>query len=282
MKPAKLLLYILIFAAVIAGTIAWQIRQTSSDSASIEQTPPGTPDSRQPGQRTAGRGDESQTPAVLGDVWQFDQAEAETAGADPERAEGEEGYDGEIELDEFQVYQALANVRLDDDGNLLLDPEALIALELYFSELAPELSVTELARLQEIIRDALPGALGQDTAEVVGNYYNYRVAEVDLIQTYGEPETIEGARERFDHIVALREQTLGSDVAQRLFELEQIQAYYMMDSMALQFDTSLTDEEREERQQELYERLPPELRQELEPEGDGADEGALASDSDED
>ncbi len=275
MNASRLLLYILIFAAAVAGTLAWQLWQSRGDGQPGPQTSEQAIARGEPGQKAAST-DEVRPPASLGDVWQFDQPASERSSADAELTQQDPDFDGGIEIDEFEVYQALAHVRLDDDGNLLLDAEALSALEQYFSALAPELSVTELARLQEIVRDALPGALGEDTAEVIGNYYNYRVAEVDLMQTHGEPDSIEEARERFDNIVALREQTLGSDVAHRLFEFEQIQAYYMFDSMALQFDTSLTEEERDARQQELYDALPPELRQEEEAdeqavEGEGED-----------
>ncbi len=267
-KPTKSIAYVILFLAVVAGTLYLLQQRSASDqleAARAQQNSRATPTP------AAARGEmpsHGSGPArTLAEAWDLE------AGSQAGNIVGEAGAEERplaTDIDEEHpfylatVYEALGHVRLDEDGALILDADALGALNSYFNEMATELTVTEISQLQAIIRASLPDATGIETAEIIGNYYNYLLAEQEFMQNAGEVEDMATIRSNYDQLVSLRKNTMGEDVATRLFRLEQAFAYYTMDVMSLMQDPDLSDEERIRLQAELYENLPPELKEEEE------------------
>lgn len=67
-------------------------------------------------------------------------------------------------------------------------------------------------------------------------------------------------QQRLDALVALRRQWLGVDVADSFFGIEEAHQSYTLAQRELQADSAISADEREQREQALFEQLPPELR----------------------
>ncbi|MCW8195790.1 hypothetical protein F6455_13430 [Proteobacteria bacterium 005FR1] len=153
------------------------------------------------------------------------------------------------------IYDALQDVRLDEQGNVVVDDEALKALDetLKFSGL--DLSPAALNELQELIRIGLPGSAGVQTADIVGNYYRFLQAEKEFNELYRSPGMNVDLEAGYEELVALRELYLGADVASELFEKQDRDGRYMLQSMLLERDESLSAEEKQARQEQLSSRF---------------------------
>lgn len=184
---------------------------------------------------------------TVGTEWQWDNF-AQQADANREHAEQQSA---PVPFDVPFIYEALQDVRLDEQGNVVTDDEALKALDetLKFSDL--DLSPAALEELQELIRIGLPGSAGEQTAEVVGNYYRFLQAEREFNELYRSPGMDADVEAGYEELVALRELYLGADVASKLFEKQDRDARYMLESMLLARDDSLSPEEKQTRQAQL-------------------------------
>jgi len=161
------------------------------------------------------------------------------------------------------IYQSLHAVRLDDEGDVILDHEALSALNKVFSYQNLNFNNEQLETLQAIIKKGLPGEAGEQTADIVGNYYQFLDAEQEfntLYETRSNPEdakdlTIEDFQTQFEELQALRSLYMGDETAEKLFTVSDANAAYMFESKALEDDMSLSDEEKSTRQKEAVKRL---------------------------
>lgn len=152
------------------------------------------------------------------------------------------------------VFDALQAVKLDKDGNLILDHDALLSLDEALERIHNKLDAESLRLLQELIRESLPGKAGEQTAQIVGQYYDYLQAK-DEFSRINEGLSEEGREESVQTIVddqtlyaelqALREVHLGSENTASLFRVTDANATYMFESMKLGMDPSLGEQERE-------------------------------------
>lgn len=158
--------------------------------------------------------------------------------------------DSSAPFDVTVIYEALQLVRVDENGDVVLDDTALKALDetLNYSDLA--LSAAELEELQELIRIGLPGKAGEQTARVVGDYYRFLDAKEEFEAVY-EVQDDRHYDSEYEELVSLRELYLGREVAQQLFAEQDKDARYMLAAMQLEADDSLTPEERSRQQREL-------------------------------
>lgn len=184
---------------------------------------------------------------TVGTEWQWDNFSDE-AEANGEHAEQQSA---SVPFDVPFIYEALQDVRLDAQGNVVVDDEALKALDetLKFSNL--DLNPAALEELQELIRIGLPGSAGEQTAKIVGNYYRFLQAEKEFNELYRNPGMDGDLQAGYEELVALRELYLGADVASKLFEKQDRDARYMLESMLLARDDSLSPEEKQARQEQL-------------------------------
>jgi hypothetical protein len=161
------------------------------------------------------------------------------------------------------LYDALQNVRIDENGDVILDNQALEALNSTLQYGEVELSDRNLANLQELIKIGVPGKAGEQTADIVVDYYRYLGAEDEFNAMYEQPSaaadmSTDAYAQQYEELKALRAMYLGQDVAEQLFETADASARYMFEAQKLEADASLTDDEKAERLQTLNDRLTDE------------------------
>ncbi len=160
------------------------------------------------------------------------------------------------------VYEALHRVRLDSQGNVILDHETLIVLNDTLDDSRLQLNEVALSELQLIIRQGLPGEVGEDVAKIVGDYYQFLGASKEFYAIYEQDSTIsqenqlttEQHQETYRELMALRELYLGTDVANKLFSTYDANANYMFDMAKLEQNIELTDQEKQLIRTEITER----------------------------
>jgi len=159
---------------------------------------------------------------------------------------------------EASVYEALQGVKLDENGDIILDDDALIALNNALDHSEVKLDAESLQVLQDLIRKGLPGNAGEQTARIVSDFYQYLGAKNEfnaLYETNREAdETIENYETEYNELLALRELYLSAEVADQLFSASNANARYMFDSMKLEADTSLSEEEKKQQQAKIVQR----------------------------
>lgn len=160
------------------------------------------------------------------------------------------------------IYTALQAVKFDESGNIILDHDALISLDEALERIHNQLDSDSLALLQTIIRQALPGVSGAQTAQIVGDYYFYLEAKEEfskmdqvLSEDYVEPtlDTLQNDQATYAELQALREAHLGSEATASLFRVSDANAQFMFETMKLGLDSSLTSEQIQQKSQQIQE-----------------------------
>jgi len=156
------------------------------------------------------------------------------------------------------VYKALHAVKLNDNGDIILDDEALNALNTALDHSELKLDAEALAALQNIIRKGLPGNAGEQTAQIVADYYQYLGAKKEfnsLYETYNSSDqNITRYEDQYNELLALREQYLGAEAASQLFATANANSRYMFEIMKLEENASLSAEEKEQERALIIER----------------------------
>ena len=160
------------------------------------------------------------------------------------------------------VYQALQEVKITKDGDIVLDHTTLISLDEALERIYKRLDSNSLAILQQLITDALPGTSGQQTAKLVADYYHFLLAKHEFSRMYeplvaheGAPtvESIASQQSLYQELQGLREVHLGDEVATSLFQASDADANFMFENMKLDADVNLTPEQRQIRRKEIQE-----------------------------
>lgn len=156
------------------------------------------------------------------------------------------------------VYKALHAVKLDDNGNIILDDDALNALNAALDDEDASLDNDDLETLKALIEEGLPGSAGEQLAQIVADYYQYLGARNEFNSLYAsdqsEGQNIEHYEAQYKELSALREVYLGSEVASKLFSTFNANSQYMFDSMKLDANTKLSKEEKKHKQAQIIER----------------------------
>lgn len=158
------------------------------------------------------------------------------------------------------VFDALHAVKLDIDGNVILDHDALVSLDETLERIHNRLDEDSVEALVDLIQQSLPGQAGLQLGELVENYYYYleakeifsRMNEDLLVKRDVDPlVSIEQDQGLYAELQALREVHLGSDVTAELFRVSDANALYMFESMKLEADLNLTSQEREQKRKDI-------------------------------
>jgi hypothetical protein len=160
------------------------------------------------------------------------------------------------------VFNALKSVKLDNNAELIIDNDALKALNQTFEKLAVILDPDHLLELQDIIKQGLPGPAGEQVAQITADFYNYLGAQTEFETLYevenklasDQDNTLEQQAAQYDELLALQELYLGQDVANKLFAASNANARYMFDSFAIDNNETLTDEEKKQQHAENIQR----------------------------
>lgn len=162
------------------------------------------------------------------------------------------------------VHDALHAVKLDENGDIILDHDALISLDETLERIYNKLDGESLAILRDLITDALPGKAGAQTAKLVEDYQQFLQAKEAFSLANENPAyssreqtvaTIENDRLLYSELQQLREVHLGSDVAKNLFNVSDANAEFMFDSLKLEADQSISADERAAKHKEIQDRL---------------------------
>ena len=162
------------------------------------------------------------------------------------------------------VHDALQVVKIDENGDIILDHDALLSLDEALERIYNKLDGDSLKQLRELIEQALPGSAGQQTANLVEDYNAFLKAKDQFSKTHeGSPPpydqqsiaSISNDEALYGELKALRQVYLGDDVAKKLFAVSDATSQFMFDSMKLEFDDTLTPEEKDQRRIEHQQRL---------------------------
>jgi hypothetical protein len=198
---------------------------------------------------------------TIASVWQW---EVETVNANNDQettaTSGEQVNDmsSQLPFTQESVFKALHAVKLDSNNDIILDDDALIALNnaLDFSEV--KLDGEAIEKLKDLIRKGLPGYAGEQTAQIVGDYYQFLGAKNEFNALYEtkdpEVQSIEDSEAQYEELKSLRELYLGADVSEKLFASSDANSRYMFESMKLEANNSLSDEEKKQAQAKIVER----------------------------
>ena len=158
------------------------------------------------------------------------------------------------------VHRALQAVKLDSDGNIILDHDTLISLDEALERIHNRLDSESLNALQELIKESLPGIAGEQTAKLVGDYFQFLEAKEEFsqinetmadTQDEGTLESIEVNQALYAELQVLRETHIGYEATNSLFRVSDANALYMFESMKLESDDSLTQDEKNNRRKEI-------------------------------
>jgi lipase chaperone LimK len=146
---------------------------------------------------------------------------------------------------------------VDPDGNFQPTADAITLFEYFLSTLGekPEADVVERIRA-EIRRRLSPPADAQALA-FLDVYLTYRERAVALAATDAGEEDL---RARFDRLRALRREVFGEDVATRVFADDEAVAEVALRQREVAADPELSDAEKAERIEKLYDELPAPMR----------------------
>lgn len=224
--------YVILFVGVTALLVWWQKPERPTNQEVRQNAPP-----------IAAR--------TVGDAWQWNNASAPSA-ATPKATKQASG---SSTFDVAGIHAALRNVALSESDDVVVDAKTLDALRL----LKIDLDVAQIEELQGIIRSGLPGKAGEQAATIVGDYLRYRSVAKDLEAVEMPTGDLQAATTHHERLVALRQQYLGYETAEKLFGNEQAYARFMIDAMRIQASPGLSDEQKSQMISELREKLPPDL-----------------------
>lgn len=162
----------------------------------------------------------------------------------------------------------------DINGNLILDRNTTVKMDVLLAELPSPASARDLQRIDDIARTGLADGASRKALRVLHDYIAYRKAEVELsLQPVGADAA--GVQERLNRLIALRRAQFGEQVASALFSEQELQARFSIDTTRIEADASLSPREKAARIALLKKALPAGLAGD---ETDAADaQAALAS-----
>lgn len=156
-----------------------------------------------------------------------------------------------ISLDRLQ--HALANIGIDDNGDLVLDEIALASLRQAFRGLEDAPADT-LEELKLYVEAGLAGETGAQAARILGDYIGYRKALASAESQWVNMESLT-PRDRLERTIALRRQHMDPLTASQLFAGEDAHQRYLIAMEEVRADTSLSSGQRKEALERLREDL---------------------------
>jgi hypothetical protein len=257
-KKRMRLILIIIVVLVVAAVAISITNRNSSDSASQDNA-----SSAKSSRQSIDESSPDRSDNTIAKQWQWprdrDQQERDATAAEDES----------LPFTEQSVYDSLQAVKVDENGNIILDHDALISLDEALERIHNRLDSESLLKLQDIIRDALPGKTGEQTAQVVEDYQRFLGAQEEFSQMHqGSVSTVQtlnsldNDQALYRELQNLREIHLGTENTASLFHDSDANAEFMFDSLRLGLEQHLTPEEIESRRREIQQRLQQQLAEE--------------------
>jgi lipase chaperone LimK len=214
------------------------------------------PDSPESSPTWTSSGDASRPNQTIASQWQepdtnIDIPRGDEAGDTRLSAEESETDQPEISLDRLQ--HALANIGIDEDGDLVLDEMALASLRQAFRGLE-NAGPDTLDELKLYVEAGLTGETGAQAARILGDYISYRKALAAAETGWRERENL-GPSEKLDLAIKLRREHMDPLTASQLFAGEDAHQRYLIAMEEVRADPDLTGEQRQQALSRLREDL---------------------------
>lgn len=232
-KPVFIVLLVIV-CLILAGYV-WHLKST---------TKPVEVSSTQP------QGDALGTPTTVAAQWQWEKST---------ESKPSENMDKPVPFTPESVFNALQAVEIDEDGNVILNHDALISLDEALERIHDQLDSDSLLALQNLIRESLPGIAGEQTANLVADYYQFLEAKAEFSRLNEDIDedreqsidTLEDDESLYGELQALREVHLGTDTTEKLFRVTDANAKYMFESLKLAVNNDLSEQEIEMKRQQI-------------------------------
>lgn len=160
-------------------------------------------------------------------------------------------------FDAEAIFEATQKVRVDDQGAVVIDHDAMVVLQQVLGQRELQLDELALAELKDLIQYALPDPAGAQVAVIAGNYYAFLQAKreyEELNKSHDENSGYE-LHDNYDAqhyaLQVLREAYLGPEVAEKLFAQADAENKYMRDNFVLAENKNLTQKERQQQAEAL-------------------------------
>lgn len=166
-------------------------------------------------------------------------------------------YNGDSEmpftLDYPWIYEEIGKIRLTGDGDILVDDIALKALRKALSRDKDKFTPELMNEIQNILKTGLPGAAGEQAAELVSNFHEFLLAKRELSEAYSDIHISAGLAQKGleEEEKSLRNIYLGEALAEQLFKKEDQQSGYMYKVFKIAASKELTKEEKIKNRAEL-------------------------------
>ncbi|MDC0603007.1 hypothetical protein OAP14_08275 [Aliiglaciecola sp.] len=191
------------------------------------------------------------TPSTIATQWQWEAANTDSAST--------QSLEKPLPYTPESVFNALQAVELDEDGNVILNHDALISLDEALERIHDQLDRESLLALQNLIRESLPGIAGEQTAKLVADYYQFLEAKAEFSRLNEDidedreqtVDTLEDDESLYGELQALREVHLGTDTTEKLFRVTDANAKYMFESLKLGVNQDLSVQEIEAKRQQI-------------------------------
>jgi hypothetical protein len=185
---------------------------------------------------------------TISEAWDWDRVQVEKTN---NKTQNQSNMGG-LPFSPQEVYQALQAIKIDAEGNVVLDHDAKLSLDEALERIYSVLNSNSMSTLKQLIQDALPGLTGEQVSQLVENYTNYLLAKDDFSKLYESitppADEVSLASVRNDELLyselkALRQTFLGAEVTEELFRVTDASAKMMFESMKLAQNNDLSMEQ---------------------------------------
>lgn len=145
--------------------------------------------------------------------------------------------------------------RIDEKGNLVLDGDTRIRLDILVSALPKNATGHELQAIEASAFAGLPEQAAQQASHVLNAYIRYLSAETEFNAGLANGNA-SSPEEMFNKVIALRRQHLGAQVADALFAAQETQDRYGIQIAMMEMDPKLTAQDKLARIEALQRALP--------------------------
>lgn len=168
--------------------------------------------------------------------------ETVASGPEPRDHSNTESDSPEISLDRLQ--HALANIAVDQEGNLVLDEVALASLQQAFRAVK-NLDAATIDELQLYVRAGLAGETGDQAARILGDYVRYRHSLAEAEAAWARNDSL-SPRQKLERTIALRREYMDPVTTSQLFAGEDAHQRYLMAMEDIRSNTELSEQQRKE------------------------------------
>lgn len=154
--------------------------------------------------------------------------------------------------------------RLDENGNLIVEPQVLRVFEYFMSTIGEESLDEIVQRVRRLIEAALPASAQDDAKLLLAQYLDYRKRQAELLGSYSNSGDLATMREGFSQLKQVRRDVFGDEDARKLFAGKEAYTEFNLNSMALNDTQPDMDElERIERLRNMSSSLPEARREQI-------------------